>query len=72
MSFDRPESPADCVDDIPLKALHRDLIVARIDYLITQRVRAAVMAAIEQAHAAAINALTAPITAAEVAKALEE
>src|SRR5271166_969928 len=64
-----PETAAECTDGLALPSLLRDLIIARIEYLIAQRVHTAVIAALEEAHQAAVRALTAPITATEVTKA---
>jgi len=64
-----PETAAECTDGLALPPLLRDLIIARIEYLIAQRVHTAVIAALEEAHQAAVRALTAPVTATEVTKA---
>lgn len=56
-----PKTPQDCVADVPLPKLHHDLIIARIEYLLAERIRDAVINAIEQAHTSAMRALTAPL-----------
>ena len=68
MNTEMPQTPADCIDDIPLSQLHRCLIIARIEYLVTRRLHVMGLAAME-AHAEAMRAFVAPITTDEANKA---
>ena len=55
-----PSSPEECVDDLPLDEIYRNLLVGRIEYLLAIRCRDAKLEGIDEMHQNALLALAVP------------